>query len=148
MLGNMGQCHCLYHLYCQPWLQQLLSSVGTGYDPSSASHLPALLVPFQGFLTAPVSLLAMSSSHTVQTPVKLAGHPCSWSQPRMVLTTSPAPIAPRSHREIPPPAFGVLLPTLAAPRAPQEHLLALTPAVLGSQRFRSAQLQGAWTALC
>lgn len=113
------------------------------------SHLPALLVFFSGFPRCSCLIPChVIFSYGAKTPAKLAGHPCSPFQPRMVPITSPGHSASRPCREIPPPALGVLLPALAAWRAPHEHLLALTPAVLGSQRFGSAQLQGAQVVLC
>lgn len=65
----------------------------------------------------------------------------------MILITSPAHFASRACREFPSPALRVLLPTLAACHVSHRHLPALTPVVLGSQRFGNAQLQSAWTFL-
>lgn len=62
----------------------------------------------------------------------------------VILITSPAPLASRTCRELLSPALRVLLPTLAAHHVSHRHLLALSPAVLGSQSFGNAQLQTAW----
>lgn len=140
MLGNTGQCHCLYHQYQQPWPRQLLGSAGTGFDPSFASQLPSrMLSPAcSPCLFSSISSLLPNSLPPLtwcKDPCKAAGHPCSPLQPGMVPITSPGCSASRPCRKVPPPALRVPLPAL-------QHLLALTPAVLGSQGFGSARLPG------
>lgn len=121
-------------------LAVLAPVVAPGYTPSlprrclpGCTHLPALHVFLQGFLNAPV-LFLVSSAHMVQRPLRS----CRASM-------QPIPAKDGLHHVSS--TVCIQRDATSSCQDPASCCSHTDPASLGSQRFRTAQLQGAWAVL-